>query len=46
VSGRLLRLAWRNLWTNRRRTAIAMTAIGFGFAMLMFVACLMAASGR
>jgi putative ABC transport system permease protein len=42
VSGRLLRLAWRNLWTNRRRTAIAMAAIGFGFAMLMFVACLMA----
>ena len=40
--GRLLRLAWRNLWRNNRRTLIAMTAIGFGFAMLLFVACLMA----
>jgi ABC-type lipoprotein release transport system permease subunit len=40
--GRLLRLAWRNLWWNPRRTLIAMTAIGLGYAMLMFVACLMA----
>jgi putative ABC transport system permease protein len=42
VSGRLLRLAWRNLWYNPRRTLIAMTAIGLGYAMLLFVACLMA----
>jgi putative ABC transport system permease protein len=42
MSGRLLRLAWRNLWRNPRRTLIAMTAIGFGYAMLLFVACLMA----
>jgi putative ABC transport system permease protein len=42
VSGRLLRLAWRNLWRNPRRTLIAMTAIGLGYAMLLFVACLMA----
>jgi putative ABC transport system permease protein len=40
--GRLLRLAWRNLWRNPRRTLIAMAAIGFGYAMLLFVACLMA----
>jgi len=39
---RLLRLAWRNLWRNPRRTMIAMTAIGFGYTMLLFVACLMA----
>jgi ABC-type lipoprotein release transport system permease subunit len=42
MSRRLLRLAWRNLWRNLRRTLIAMAAIGFGYAMLLFVACLMA----
>jgi len=42
MSGRLLQLAWRNLWRNRRRTLITMTAIAFGYAMLLFVACLMA----
>ncbi|MGB7438937.1 MAG: ABC transporter permease [Candidatus Acidiferrum sp.] len=40
--GQLLRLAWRNLWRNPRRTLIAMAAIGLGYAMLLFVACLMA----
>ena len=38
----LLRLAWRNLWYNPTRTLIAMAAIGLGYAMLLFVACLMA----
>src|SRR5579859_1220817 len=42
MSGQLLRLAWRNLWRNPRRTLIAVTAIGLGYAMLLFVACLMA----
>ncbi len=42
MNGRLLRLAWRNLWRNPRRTLIAMSAIGLGYAMLLFVACLMA----
>ena len=42
MSGWLLRLAWRNLWNNPRRTLIAMAAIGLGYAMLLFVACLMA----
>ena len=42
MSGRLLGLAWRNLWRNPRRTLIAMAAIGLGYAMLLFVACLMA----
>jgi ABC-type lipoprotein release transport system permease subunit len=41
VSGALLRLAWRNLWYNPGRTLIAMAAIGLGYAMLLFVACLM-----
>jgi ABC-type lipoprotein release transport system permease subunit len=42
MNGSLLRLAWRNLWWNPRRTLIAMSAIGFGYTMLLFVACLMA----
>ncbi len=42
MSGRLLHLAWRNLWRNPRRTFIMMAAIAFGYAMLLFVACLMA----
>lgn len=42
MSGQLFQLAWRNLWRNPRRTLIAMAAIGLGYAMLMFVACLMA----
>ena len=42
MSGRLLQLAWRNLWRNPRLTLIAMSAIGFGYVMLLFVACLMA----
>jgi len=42
MGGRLVQLAWRNLWRNRRRTFITMTAIAFGYAMLLFVACLMA----
>jgi ABC-type lipoprotein release transport system permease subunit len=42
MSIRLLQLAWRNLWRNYKRTFITMAAIALGYAMLMFVACLMA----
>jgi ABC-type lipoprotein release transport system permease subunit len=36
-----LRLAWRNIWRNKRRTLIAGTAIGIGLAGLIFVDGLM-----
>lgn len=36
-----VKLAWRNLFRNRRRTAIAGTAIGIGLAALMFTDALM-----
>src|ERR1700694_5014212 len=42
MNGRLIQFAWRNLWRNRRRAFIPMAAIDFGYAMLLFVACLMA----
>lgn len=42
MNGRLFQLAWRNLWRNPQRTLIAMAAIGLGYAMLLFAACLMA----
>jgi putative ABC transport system permease protein len=42
MSIRLIQLAWRNLWRNYKRTFITMTAVAVGYAMLMFVACLMA----
>ncbi|MDH4274626.1 MAG: ABC transporter permease [Gammaproteobacteria bacterium] len=31
-----LRLAWRNLWRNPRRTLLTMCAIGFGAVLLIF----------
>jgi len=31
----LLKLAWRNLWKNRRRTLITMTMISVGFALAL-----------
>ena len=36
-----LRLAWRNIWRNKKRTLIAGTAIGIGLAGLIFVDGLM-----
>jgi ABC-type lipoprotein release transport system permease subunit len=33
--GKLLRMAWRNVWRNGRRTAIALIAIALGLALLV-----------
>jgi putative ABC transport system permease protein len=32
----MLRLAWRNLWRNRRRSLINIASMGFGLAAIMF----------
>ena len=29
------RIAWRNLWRNRRRTALALAAIGLSVALVL-----------
>ncbi|HCF57277.1 MAG TPA: hypothetical protein DFS52_04670, partial [Myxococcales bacterium] len=32
----LLAISWRNLWRNRRRTLISMSAAGLGLALIVF----------
>ncbi|MFA6317629.1 MAG: FtsX-like permease family protein [Elusimicrobiota bacterium] len=32
----MLRLAWRNVWRNRRRSVITTSSLGFGLAAIMF----------
>jgi len=34
--GKLFRVAWRNVWRNRRRTVIAVVAIALGLALMLF----------
>lgn len=41
-----LKLAWRNLFRNKRRTFLAGTAIGIGLAALIFVDALMIGMGQ
>ena len=33
---RLITLAWRNLWRNRRRTLITVSTVTIGFALAVF----------
>lgn len=39
----LLKLAWRSIWRNRRRTLISMSAAAFGLVLVIFYSSLMAA---
>ena len=41
MSGRILQLAWRNLWRNPGRTLISTAAIALGFSMLLIFSCLL-----
>jgi putative ABC transport system permease protein len=34
--GKLIRMAWRNVWRNRRRTVIAVIAIALGLVLMLF----------
>ena len=34
--GSIFKLAWRNIWRNKRRTILTMCAIGFGAALIVF----------
>jgi ABC-type lipoprotein release transport system permease subunit len=34
--GKLLKMAWRNVWRNGRRTAIALIAVALGLALMLF----------
>jgi ABC-type lipoprotein release transport system permease subunit len=42
--GKLLRMAWRNVWRNRRRTMIAVIAMSLGLALMLFFDGLMGGS--
>jgi ABC-type lipoprotein release transport system permease subunit len=45
VAGSTLRIAWRNLWRNRRRTGLAVAAIGLAVALVLFYHALLRAYG-
>jgi cell division protein FtsX len=34
--GKLVKMAWRNVWRNRRRTVIAVIATALGLALMLF----------
>jgi putative ABC transport system permease protein len=38
----VLKIAWRSIWRNRRRTIISMSAVGIGLVLVIFYAGLMA----
>jgi ABC-type lipoprotein release transport system permease subunit len=38
----LLKIAWRSIWRNRRRTLISMSAVGIGLTLVIFYSGMMA----
>jgi len=44
--GKFIKMAWRNMWRNWRRTAIAMTAIVLGLILLIFMDALIKGSDQ
>ena len=45
MRGSTLRIAWRNLWRNRRRTALALAAIGLSVALVLIYDSVLRAYG-
>jgi len=45
MKGSTLRIAWRNLWRNRRRTGLAVAAIGLAVALVLAYHALLRAYG-
>ena len=45
MRGSTLPIAWRNLWRNRRRTALALTAIGLSVALVLIYDSVLRAYG-
>src|SRR6185295_15867532 len=43
VRMKILRIAWRSIWRNRRRTLISMSAATFGLVLVIFYSSLMSA---
>lgn len=45
-SGSTMRMAWRNLWRNRRRTALALAAIGLSVMLVLAYTSILRAYGE
>ena len=45
-SGSTVRMAWRNLWRNRRRTALALAAIGLSVTLVLAYTSILRAYGE
>ena len=44
--GKIIKMAWRNVWRNGRRTLIAVIAIALGLTFLIFFDGVFAGSGQ
>jgi hypothetical protein len=45
-TGSTVRIAWRNLWRNRRRTALALAAIGLSVTLVLAYTSILRAYGE